>query len=158
MCQPLNMASPSPATRRRQTPELIDIPSSSQAASTSTSSSISNKEKKQEDYYIPSPTGPRPTAIYAKSSISSKSRKGHGEARTFWDEIGGGLRLKKGEPRVLVGLLLLGAVVRLWHIERPSSVVLVLSFLSPLPSLAQHIQFTSSPHFATARRVSPLLY
>ncbi|GAA5961088.1 hypothetical protein JCM21900_006701 [Sporobolomyces salmonicolor] len=43
--------------------------------------------------------------------------------KTFWDRCGGGLNLAKGESRVLLGLTLLGAVVRFWKIGRPSSVV-----------------------------------
>ncbi|GAA5849104.1 hypothetical protein JCM8547_006446 [Rhodosporidiobolus lusitaniae] len=44
--------------------------------------------------------------------------------RTFWTRCGGGLEhLQRGESRVLLGLTLLGAVVRYWKIGRPSSVV-----------------------------------
>ncbi|KAM0786715.1 hypothetical protein ACM66B_002157 [Microbotryomycetes sp. NB124-2] len=42
---------------------------------------------------------------------------------SLWARLGGGLNLNKGEPRVLVGLTVLAAVVRLWKIGRPSSVV-----------------------------------
>ncbi|GAA6010077.1 hypothetical protein JCM10207_007548 [Rhodosporidiobolus poonsookiae] len=45
-------------------------------------------------------------------------------ARTFWTRCGGGLdAVQKGETRVLLGLTLLGAVVRYWKIGRPDSVV-----------------------------------
>ncbi|GAA5913221.1 hypothetical protein JCM6882_000036, partial [Rhodosporidiobolus microsporus] len=44
--------------------------------------------------------------------------------RSFWTKCGGGLEhLERGESRVLIGLTLLGAVVRYWKIGRPSSVV-----------------------------------
>lgn len=70
-------------------------------------------------FYIPSQSQPRPTAIYAKGDRANKARG----RRTFWDSIGGKLALGKGETRVLAGLTILGAVVRFWHIGRPSSVV-----------------------------------
>ncbi|GAA5876172.1 hypothetical protein JCM3774_003518 [Rhodotorula dairenensis] len=42
----------------------------------------------------------------------------------LWSRVGGGLDVvQPGENRVLAGLVLLGAVVRYWHIARPSSVV-----------------------------------
>ncbi|GAA5998507.1 hypothetical protein JCM5350_006501 [Sporobolomyces pararoseus] len=43
--------------------------------------------------------------------------------KSKWEKLGGGLNLQPGETRVLLGLTLLGAVVRLWKIGRPSSVV-----------------------------------
>lgn len=70
-------------------------------------------------FYIPSSSQPRPAAIYAKSDRTIKSR-----GRTsFWESLGGGLALGKGETRVLAGLTLLGSVVRFWHLGRPGGVV-----------------------------------
>ena len=69
-------------------------------------------------FHIPSQSQPRPTAIYAKSD-RLKSRG----MPSFWDGIGGGLALGKGETRVLAGLTLLGSVVRFWHLGRPGGVV-----------------------------------
>ncbi|KDE07476.1 hypothetical protein MVLG_02340 [Microbotryum lychnidis-dioicae p1A1 Lamole] len=42
---------------------------------------------------------------------------------TVWDRMGGGFNLGPGEGRLLLGLFLLGSVVRLYKIGRPSSVV-----------------------------------
>ncbi|KAM0750753.1 glycosyltransferase family 39 protein [Meredithblackwellia eburnea MCA 4105] len=86
-------------------------------------------------FYIPSSAthNSRPTAIYAKSDShrllhSSKSSRdgspaGKHSRNSFWSNIGGGLDLSNGENRVLIGLTILGAVVRFWHLGRPSSVV-----------------------------------
>lgn len=62
----------------------------------------------------PSLSDDRPLAKASKHQIRS----------TWWSRVGGGLDvIQPGENRVLAGLLLLGAVVRYWHIARPSSVV-----------------------------------
>ncbi|KAK4049599.1 Dolichyl-phosphate-mannose--protein mannosyltransferase 1 [Microbotryomycetes sp. JL201] len=42
---------------------------------------------------------------------------------SYWTRLGGGLNLSTGETRVVAGLTVLAAVVRLWKIGRPSSVV-----------------------------------
>ena len=72
-------------------------------------------------------SAPRPTHAPSKSSISAKQR-----SESFVESFGGGLNLSDGEGRVLAGLLLLGALVRFWRLDRPSSVVYVPPFpLSP---------------------------
>lgn len=72
-------------------------------------------------FWVPG-TARRPTHIYAKPLAGAKGSGAAGR-RAFWDAIGGGLKLGKGESRVLAGLTLLGSVVRFWQIGRPSSVV-----------------------------------
>lgn len=48
----------------------------------------------------------------------------HQRPATWWSRVGGGLDgIHPGENRVLAGLVILGAVVRYWHIATPSSVV-----------------------------------
>ncbi|BGP17531.1 hypothetical protein JCM10213_004073 [Rhodosporidiobolus nylandii] len=77
----------------------------------------------------PAPTqADRPVSLTNRST--NRGTKGARELpeskrpRTLWTRCGGGLEgLQKGETRVLVGLTLLGAVVRYWKIGRPSSVV-----------------------------------
>ncbi|GAA5992376.1 hypothetical protein JCM11641_002142 [Rhodosporidiobolus odoratus] len=69
--------------------------------------------------------GDRPVSLTnrssAKRSIHVPDSK---RSRTFWSNCGGGLEgLQKGETRVLLGLTLLGSVVRYWKIGRPGSVV-----------------------------------
>ncbi|GAA5856995.1 hypothetical protein JCM9279_007304, partial [Rhodotorula babjevae] len=47
-----------------------------------------------------------------------------GRGSRFWHRCGGGLEaMQHGESRILLGLTLVGAVVRYWKIGRPSSVV-----------------------------------
>ncbi|GAA5992900.1 hypothetical protein JCM10908_001396 [Rhodotorula pacifica] len=62
-----------------------------------------------------------------KPSLSDDRAAGKrhpGKAKTGWSRLGGGLDvIQPGEHRVIAGLVLLGAVVRYWHIGRPSSVV-----------------------------------
>lgn len=72
----------------------------------------------KEQFYVPSVDAPRPSAqFYAKAASKHRAKP------TFFDALGGGLNLGPGESRVLLGLLVLGAVVRFWRLDRPSSVV-----------------------------------
>ena len=83
-------------------------------------------------------TSDKPTESAKPSSYASRPRKASlsddrplakaSRSRTgttsWWSRVGGGLDvIQPGENRVLAGLVLLGAVVRYWHIARPSSVV-----------------------------------
>lgn len=74
-----------------------------------TSSAAPNKE-----FYIPSSNS---------KPIYKPSKADRDEIPGFWDGLGGGLNLVKGEGRVLAGLLVLGSVVRFWKLGDPSSVV-----------------------------------
>lgn len=79
-------------------------------------------------------TSDNPTEGAKPASYASRPRKASlsddrplakaAKTRSWWSRVGGGLDvIQPGENRVLAGLVLLGAVVRYWHIARPSSVV-----------------------------------
>ncbi|GAA5827468.1 hypothetical protein JCM11251_003824 [Rhodosporidiobolus azoricus] len=80
-------------------------------------------------HHHPSPNGDRISLTNRRDSTSEKYDRDakvpdSKKARSFWTRCGGGLEhLERGETRVLLGLTLLGAVVRYWKIGRPSSVV-----------------------------------
>lgn len=80
-----------------------------------------NKDK-QDDVPF-SLSGRHATPPSATTRSTTKVIPASKQRKTFWTAIGGGLDLQKGESRVLMGLTLLGAVVRFWHIGRPDSVV-----------------------------------
>lgn len=75
-------------------------------------------------------TTPKPTPLSTrprKPSLSlDRDLKARPPHRSPWATLGGGLDLDRGESRVILGLTLLGAVLRYWKIGRPSSVVCVL--------------------------------
>ncbi|GAA5999821.1 uncharacterized protein JCM10292_003757 [Rhodotorula paludigena] len=68
----------------------------------------------------PTPLATRPRKPSLSLDRDLKARPPH---RSPWARLGGGLDLDRGESRVILGLTLLGAVVRYWKIGRPSSVV-----------------------------------
>ncbi|SCV70352.1 BQ2448_1746 [Microbotryum intermedium] len=76
-----------------------------------------------------SATSSRPLSLTKREPRSSLPKGSLKDGRrstarnTVWDRMGGGFNLGPGEGRVLLGLLLLGSVVRLYKIGRPSSVV-----------------------------------
>jgi dolichyl-phosphate-mannose-protein mannosyltransferase len=76
----------------------------------------------------------KPSSFYSlasadKPSLTNRNTKGERpipeskRIKSKWEKLGGGLNLQPGETRVLLGLTILGAVVRFWKIGRPSSVV-----------------------------------
>ncbi|GAA6009588.1 hypothetical protein JCM11491_001025 [Sporobolomyces phaffii] len=80
------------------------------------------------------PPPEKPSSLYSLASAdkvtltnrSTKNERPVPESKRIksrWDKFGGGLNLQPGETRILLGLTLLGAVVRFWKIGRPSSVV-----------------------------------
>lgn len=79
------------------------------------------------------PARPRKLSLSEDRTVARKAnRPSAAAAAGLWSRVGGGLDVvQPGENRVLAGLVLLGAVVRYWHIARPSSVVQVRPF--PLP-------------------------
>ena len=62
----------------------------------------------------------QPEPLMAKGKLPPKGLlPNHGPL----EQLGGGLNMSRSECQLLVGVVVLAAAVRLWHIERPSSVV-----------------------------------
>lgn len=123
------------------------------ASSSSSSPSTSNAAPAAPapPAYPPSPytqtTKPSLTTRTRKPSLSDDAgqrtaargapRAAGGRGSGFWHRCGGGLEgMQHGESRILLGLTLVGAVVRYWKIGRPSSVVCVPPSVSPSLSRA----------------------
>ena len=95
----------------------------------SSTSSSNHHDKPSSIFSLASASADRPTLTNRHSSSSKPERviPESKRIRSKWEALGGGLNLQRGESRVLLGLTLLGSIVRLWRIGRPSSVVSVLS-------------------------------
>lgn len=80
-----------------------------------------SSSKTRQDWEKARPVDTAKPVSLTNRSTSSTAK--HRSSNSRWDKLGGGLNLAQGETRVLAGLTLLGSVVRLWKIGRPSSVV-----------------------------------
>ncbi|BGP33280.1 Dolichyl-phosphate-mannose--protein mannosyltransferase 1 [Rhodotorula toruloides] len=73
---------------------------------------------------VPLTNRPRKPSLSDRIGSPGGKRAKRDAPASLWSRVGGGLDVvQPGENRVLAGVILLGSVVRLWKIGRPSSVV-----------------------------------